>query len=73
MKYEDDPLTFSGAARHRKILRDFWLVRGFDIDVRIEEISQARPGGDPDVVYCIRSNLVGGLPPAKVTIVSEAA
>jgi hypothetical protein len=74
MKIEDDPLTFAGATRHRKILRDFWRAQGFDIDVRIEELSRAKASGEPDTVYCIRSNLVRGLPPIATPIsVSKAA
>jgi hypothetical protein len=74
MRNEDDPLTYQDAARHMQMLREYWFVRSHDINVRLEEISRVKATGTPDIIYCVRSNLVRGLPPVPSAVpISEAA
>jgi hypothetical protein len=52
-------MTQEGAAHLAARLREYWWKRGLSADVRIEQTT-TRGGG---LLFCVRSNLVNGLPP----------
>jgi hypothetical protein len=65
---DDDLLTYAGAEELRQRLDEYWRERGYN-GVR-HWIVTARVRSDKEehhhhLYYCIRSNLIAGLPPRK--------
>jgi hypothetical protein len=71
MDSDSDHLSHSSALEIARRLRRYWLDRGYNISTKVEAV-QARGRQD---VWVVRSNLVGGHPPAhtKIEAVDEAA
>jgi hypothetical protein len=57
-----------GSRRLAALLRDYWKARGHDITVTIDPVLFGPKVGNPYYLYCVRSNLVDGLPPKPITI-----
>lgn len=60
-----DWLSESGAHRQAEIIRGYWRVRGYHVNVWVELAEDARKDviKNGHGVYAVRSNLVNGLPP----------
>jgi hypothetical protein len=55
-----DPLSYDGAVELAQRIMDHW--RGHKVGVRVEPVPKLDKSG---IGYCVRSNLIGGLPPRQ--------
>jgi len=60
IKVRADWLAAAPAYRLAEEIREYWKDRGAEVSVSVLELIDNRFSGAP--VFCIRSNLVGGLP-----------
>jgi len=71
MPYQDSFTAF-GAARHVKMIGDYWRGRGYS-GARVWREEIAMPDGGESRTYVVRSNLVGGYPPLADEVAVTAA
>jgi len=67
-----------GAVALARRLRDYWFAKGYIVSTRIEPVfaKTSKESESGFTVWCVRSNLAGGLPPkadARAAPVAEAA
>lgn len=59
----DDTLTYGGAQRLARIITQYWLTRGFEVDVIVDQVSVPhRP-----IMWVVRSTMLNGHPHRKVS------
>jgi hypothetical protein len=56
-----DAMTQDGAARLARVIEAFWATEGKAVKTHLE-LFHTRAGGKTEGGYCIRSNMVNGLP-----------
>jgi hypothetical protein len=61
MRYSDS-LTFTGANKLADQIRHYWRVRGYSVEVIVEDSSSPHR----DNIWCVRSNMVNGHPQRKL-------
>lgn len=66
--------TKTGAEKLAGKIRSYWTKRGYEVDVRVESFV---PWHDDFVegksVFCVRSDMVNGMPQRRLAGVKEAA
>jgi hypothetical protein len=68
----NDSLSYAGAESLAQKLRQYWLGRGYAIKTYIEAIETRAVNEQATKVFCVRSNLVNGLPPRGCEIQAAA-
>jgi hypothetical protein len=59
--YSADTMTGAGASRLADKIRNYWRARGYTVEVTVIDTTTTIKTGP---IYCVRSNLIAGLPPS---------